>query len=247
MRIAFSGSAGQGKTTVVGDFLKEWPQYRRSAESHRQLVKEKVIPVNKNVTAEGQWDILQCLVKDVEGLRSSDNMVFDRCALDNIVYSLWAAGTGSSNIDKEFIGKCAEVVKEYMRKIDIIFFLPITRVAPVKLVEREGRDTDPMYVAEIDNIFKALAKSHNEGKCPFFVHEDSPPIIEIYGSPAERIQMIKLYVDTKGASVETTSSILSLDNIQMMERLVMEQAEAKEVEDRANPKLVIKNASKLLP
>ena len=247
MRIAFSGSQGQGKTTVVNDFLKAWPNYRRSAESHRELVKTKTIPVNKLVTAAGQWDILQCLISDVQGLRNSDNVVFDRCALDNIVYSLWAAGTNSSDIDSEFIGKCAELVKEYMRKIDIIFFLPITKVAPVKLEAREGRDIDPVYVAEIDNIFKAIAKSHSEGKCPFFNHDDAPPIIEIYGSPAERIELIKLYVDSAGGSVETTSSILSLDNIQIMERLVMEQQEAAAVEKQSKPEIVIKNASKLLP
>ena len=41
MRIAISGSACQGKTTFVNDILKNWPEYKRSNESYRTLLKEE--------------------------------------------------------------------------------------------------------------------------------------------------------------------------------------------------------------
>ena len=43
MRIAISGSACQGKTTFINDFVKTWPKYTRSVESYRNLIKEENI------------------------------------------------------------------------------------------------------------------------------------------------------------------------------------------------------------
>ena len=246
MRIAISGSQGIGKTTVVNDFLANWPNYRVSNGSYRKAIKEKNIPLNKNVTQAGQWEILQCLLSDIEGLRSSDCVIFDRCALDNIVYSLWALGTTSGDITPEFIEKCAPLIREYMKKIDIIFFIPITSVAPVVYEKKEGRDIDPLYAKEIDNIFKAISQLHNENKCPFFEKGDAPPIIEIMGSPRERIEIIKLYVNSTGTSVVEGESVLSsLSDIQLMEGLIHEQLDAKEIEQKQKTgPSIIKSASK---
>ena len=40
--------------------------------------------------------------------------------------------------------------------LDIIFFTPITKVAPVPMEEDDLRDTDSEIVESIDNIFKLI-------------------------------------------------------------------------------------------
>ena len=136
MRIAISGSACQGKTTLVKDILKNWPSYNRSNESYRKLLKEENIKINKEVDKDGQWKILNCLIDDIQHTEKGDKIIFDRCPLDNLVYSLWAEDKKSSDIDKASIDKCIPLVQESMKAIDIIFFLPITKVAPVKVEEK---------------------------------------------------------------------------------------------------------------
>ena len=221
MRIAIVGSACQGKTTLINDFLKKWPSYKRSNESYRDLIKKEQVKLNKEVNKEGQWKILNCLIDDLQQTQKSDNIIFDRCPLDNIVYSLWAEDKQSSDIDKDFIKECIPLVQESMKALDIILFLPITRVAPVITEKKNNREIDDAYIKEIDNIFKMI--SHNyarHGVCPFLASDDRPPIIEIFGSPEERIELLKLYLNEKGDLIEDQTSILDSENIKSMEDIL---------------------------
>jgi len=223
MRIAISGSACQGKTTLVNDILKKWPMYKRSKELYRSYIKKNDIGLNKNVTKESQLEILNLILQDIKSSSKDDNVIFDRCCLDNIVYSLWSNAKSSSDIDDDFIRQCIPLVQESMHHLDIIFFLPITSVAPVTIEPKSHRDTDPLYISEIDNIFKVISHGLNKtGKSPFFPDEDRPPIIEIFGSPEERIEMVKLYISNSGSLVED-NSIFSTENIDMMETILKTQ------------------------
>lgn len=221
MRIAISGTACQGKTTFINDFLKQWPAYNKSNESYRAVLKKEKIKINKLVNKDGQWKILNCLIDDIQKTSKGDKVLFDRCPLDNLVYSLWAETKGTSDIDNEFIKKCIPLVQESMRAIDIIFFIPITKAAPVKLEIKENREIDKEFIHEIDNIFKAI--SYNlmaKGSCPFLNTEDRPPMIEIFGTPEQRIEMVKLYINDQGNLIENDQSVLDPSNIAKMEQLL---------------------------
>ena len=39
MRICVSGTGSQGKSTLINDFIKEWPQYTTPKESYRDFLK----------------------------------------------------------------------------------------------------------------------------------------------------------------------------------------------------------------
>ena len=226
MRIAIAGTQCIGKSTLIDDMIKEWPMYKRSNESYRPMLKSLNLPANTQTTKDTQGRILDCLCDDIKATNKNDNIIFDRTPIDNIVYSLWALEKGYSDIDKAFIDSCVDRVKESMRSIDILFFLPITKVAPVEIVAREGRETDATYRTEIDNIFKAIQFSHNKGKCPFFMKDDAPPIIEIFGNPLERIQMLKLYINVYGEVIDTVASVMDPKNLYMMEELLGDQKDA---------------------
>lgn len=228
MRIAIVGSACQGKSTLINDFLKTWPSYKRSNESYRKLLKEEKIKINKEVDQDGQWKILNCLINDLQQTEKGDKIIFDRCPLDNIIYSLWAEDKQTSDIDKDFIKKCIPLVQESMKAIDIVFFLPITKVAPVPIEKKKNREVDEAYIKEIDNIFKVISHNYTRnGICPFLANDDRPPIIEIFGSPEERIEMIKLYLNDKGDLIEDETSVLDSENISSMEDILNANKKAK--------------------
>ena len=229
MRIAISGTSNQGKSTLIRDFLLEWPTYKFVGNNYRELIDKEKIPHSKTTTKESQWKILNCILDEMQKYTSKDNVIFDRCTLDNLVYSLWSFDKQTSNIDKEFIDKCIPLVRESLKFLDIIFFLPITKAAPVSIIENGTRETDSIYVNEIDSLFKSLniQYKHNLGKTPFFPAEDCPGIIEILGSPFERIQMIKWYLNKDGelvgGDVNDPSNLFNPQNLEAMADLLKTQ------------------------
>jgi hypothetical protein len=225
MRIAIIGSACQGKTTLVNDMIKTWPNYKAHVSGYRKLIKDENLPINKEMTQAAQWAILNCLIDDLQSYTGDDDIIFDRCPLDNIVYSLWSNAKSTSDIDDEFIKKCIPLIQQSMHLLDIIFFLPITKTAPVEITEKDQREISPEFIEEIDNIFKSISHSYyRTGKSPFFPEEDRPPIIEIFGNPAERIEMMKLYLNEEGKVLDG-DSIFSAESIKDMEDLLGIQAE----------------------
>jgi hypothetical protein len=228
MRIAIVGSACQGKTTLVNDIVKKWPAYKAHVSSYRTTVREKQLPINKLTNEDTQWTILNCLVEDLKTYTSKDKVIFDRCPLDNIVYSMWAEDKGTSDINGEFIKKCIPLIQESMHNLDIIFFLPITKAAPVIPIPRENREVDYTFINEIDNIFKAISHQYYQtGASPFFPKEDRPPIIEIFGTPEERIEMLKLYLNDDGDLIDDGNSVLNTENLDLIESLLADQKDAK--------------------
>ena len=58
MRIAVSGTACQGKTTFIKDFIKEWPMYSTPEKTYRNYINENNLPHSENTNQEAQWSIL---------------------------------------------------------------------------------------------------------------------------------------------------------------------------------------------
>jgi GTPase SAR1 family protein len=235
MRIAISGAANLGKSTLINDFLEEWPTYGREVTSYRDILKEKNLPHSKETTKETQKAILEYMSKTLDEFKLGDKVIFDRCPLDNLVYSMWAMGKEIGGIDEAFVDECIPLVKEAMKKLDIIFFIPITKYNKIDIEENGVRETDKTYIKEIDNFFKVIQRHYHEHPQdnPFFPREDSPALIEVFGDRKERMQMIKLYLDKDGDLIggDGKSDVFSPENIDMMEELLKGQKFAKKEED----------------
>lgn len=251
MRVAISGSACQGKSTLIKDFLVEWPFFGKESSTYRELITEAKLPHSKNATAEGQWKILNYMVDELQKYSANDNVIFDRCPIDNLVYSLWCFENNVGGIDKEFIDKCIPVVRESLRHLDIIFFLPITKVSPVQIEDDGMRESDPIYIKEIDIIFKAMNIQYRLGlgKTPFFPAEDCPAIIEIFGNRRERIELIKMYIDQKGECIggdmNDANNIFN-NGLLEMEAILKEQKtkNAKEKAEKSEIAKIVKSIKK---
>jgi predicted ATPase len=203
MRIAVSGTASTGKSTFVRDFLKKWPSYTTPDRTYRDVIKEKKLKHSDKTNVKTQRAILDFLCAQQSGYKPTDNVIFDRCPLDNLVYSLWACDRGLTDIDEKFIAESIPLVRESMRNLDIIFFIPITSVAPIMIEDDGVRQADEAYIIEVDAIFKELRRRYNSQSFePFFPQEDVPALIEIFGNPQERLYLAGMYIDAEGDAIE---------------------------------------------
>lgn len=227
MRISVSGTANTGKSTLIKDFKEVWPNYTVAEFTYREQLKS--LPHSKSCTQETQWMILNSMIDEMQKHSNSDHVIYDRCPLDNLVYSLWVFDKGEGDIDQAFIDKCVPLVRESMKFLDIAFFIPLTNAAPVAIVDNGTRETDPTYISEIDNLFKAIINQyhHNIDRTLFFPKDDCPGIIEVFGRPQERIYLIKQYLDVKGDLIGAEGdSILNPENLDQLAELLEVQKSA---------------------
>jgi hypothetical protein len=236
MRIAFSGAACTGKTTTINAFLNKWPNYNLIKSDYRKIVK-KTNKHSKNADAKIQEKILNVLSEEVKPYTHHDKVVYDRCTLDNLVYSLWASDKNIKGFSKPFMVETIKKVKESMRSLDIIFVCFRDLMPPV-IEKRDSRETDELFVSETNNIFKALYKLTQDQKkdTPFFLpKDDSPTLIELHGTTEERIAQIALYVTADGDCFGEEHSILNIDELTKMKSLLDDQQKSFEKEKKDKP------------
>lgn len=196
MRLSISGTACQGKTTLLNSFLKKWDMYETPEVSYRSLLKKGAH--SKDTTKESQWEILNHMIDTMETYDEDSYVIYDRCPLDNLIYSMWAYHKGIGDITESFIEKCIPIVKQSMHFLDIIFFIPITNVVQSDIKDNGVRETDSEYISEIDNLFKAMYTNWSKEDERFFPKEDRAAMVEVFGSTEERIKLIGYYLNDKG-------------------------------------------------
>ena len=222
MRIAFSGAACTGKTTTIEAFLRKWPSYKLIQSNYRNLIK-KTKGHSSKTNKKNQQQILDTMLSESIGYTLHNNVVYDRCPLDNIIYSLWCYEKGVKGFTEKFIKESIEKVRESMRHLDIIFLCTRDMMPPI--VSNGVRDTDPVYVDEINTLFKTTLRQIEKGVeySPFFPKGDSPGFIEIHGTTDERIAQIALYVTEEGSAFGEDQSLINMDELNKMYDLLREQ------------------------
>jgi hypothetical protein len=198
MKIALMGAHCVGKSTLIEQFLKEWPMYKTPEKTYRDIIKEKNLKINKTGDKESQKIILDALVDEAQLASNSEDkhLIFDRCPVDNIVYTLWHYAKETPGFTSEFIMDCKTIAAFSLKHYDLIFYVPARNEIPI--TKREGRETDPAFREEIDNIFCSLVESYEKGTRAFFPSEDCPAVIRLEGPPDMRLPQIKLYIKENG-------------------------------------------------
>ena len=193
------GSSNVGKTTLIENFLKEWPMFKRPSKTYRDVIKEKGLKINKEATKESQMEILNALVDEIQAASTeeNDNVVFDRCVIDNMAYTLWHYAKNTPGFTSEFVMDCKTIAGLSLKHLDIIFYLPARK--DITITERDGRETDAVFREEIDNIFCSLVDSYEKGTKAFFPKEDCPAVIRLEGPLDMRLPQIKLYLKDDGS------------------------------------------------
>lgn len=216
MRIALIGAHNTGKTTLVEEFIKQWPMYKKPEKTYRDIIKEKNIKLNKDGDKESQKAILNAIVDELQLESVSDNkyVIFDRSPVDNIAYTLWHWAKDTPGFTQEFIIDQQAIASISLKHLDVIFYLPIRSEIPI--TAREGRETDPVYREEIDNIFDALVSSYEKQTKAFFPEEDCPAVIRLEGPPDMWIPQMRLYIKDNGNMYgEEDGSLLDASNVRL--------------------------------
>jgi broad-specificity NMP kinase len=125
MKIAVCGTSCTGKTTYIQDFLKTWTNYKNPEKSYRNLIKEKSLPHSTEGTEESQREILNSLVDQAIEHSKQDNIIYDRCVLDNLVYTSWLFL--KEKVSEKFLEETRVLTRVTLKLYDIIFFIPLTR------------------------------------------------------------------------------------------------------------------------
>lgn len=185
--------------------------YTTPKETYRDLVKKQKLKINQKGDLNSQLSILNYHIDEAQKYSKEDNIIFDRCVLDPLAYSLWMYEKGIGNFKDEDIEGMIKITKESLKLYDIIFFIPLTDKAKIPLVKGDNkfRDTDEEFRDEMNNIFNALQKSYHKQTGVIFPLEDCPPFIDIYGSREERIELTKLYINEQGKPFGEESSLIS--------------------------------------
>ena len=198
MKIAIIGAHCTGKSTLIDNFIKEWPMYKRPDKTYRDFIKEQNLSLNKQGTKESQKEILNALVDEVQTAVGSGEefVIFDRCPVDNLAYTLWHYAKESDGFTSEFIIDSKTIAALSLKHIDLIFYVPARKEIPI--TPKENRETDESFREEVDNIFDSLVDSYEKNTGAFFPTEDCPAVIRLDGPPDMWIPQIKLYIKETG-------------------------------------------------
>lgn len=188
MRIAVSGTHSVGKSTLVNDFVAARPDYLREEEPYRALRKDYPIKFGKESTRYCNGVQLFYNISRIKQYAAGDRVIFDRAPVDYIAYSLYTAHHRQTDIDKAFIEGMAEPVREALRFIDVLVFIPISKAHPMHLENDGIRPIDPAYRSEVDAHFKAI---YRDGLYSLLDPKTLPKLIEITGSREDRIAQLQ--------------------------------------------------------
>ena len=190
MRIAISGSHSLGKSTLVWDWVKHHPQYKREEEPFRALDQEMYDIRFRQESNRLHNGIQMYYNASRVNLYStiSDCVIFDRAPVDYIAYSQYTADKKTTDIDDAFVRAMVPRVKETMQRLDLIAFVPMTDRWPVEMEDDGIRPVDLAYRAEVDAIFKQIYRNHRYSVMPDMYR---PKLVELWGSREERIKQLE--------------------------------------------------------
>jgi len=207
MKICVTSTQNMGKSTYIKDFLKEWPMYKTPANTYRDIIKEKGLLINESGTEESQKIILNVLVDQAIEHSKYDNVILDRCVLDNLAYTTWLSLTGK--VSEKFLAETKDIVRETLKLYDILFFFPISKFNRIPIEQDGLRSVDPLYREDIDYIFKLFQQSYLKSDGRVFPTDECPALIELYGSREERIKLTSFYINPEGNPYVEDQSLMS--------------------------------------
>ena len=183
MICSFTGAQSTGKTTLLKALYEKNGSYPFEfvPEVTRLVSREYDMPINESGGDLTQMLIMTEHVRNVyknkaDHLIRGVHQIFDRCALDGIVYSLWLLQEGK--IGRSCYDACDLIWKNLKDKYDVIFY---TSPDDVKLVDDGERSADEKFRNDIINIFNIYLERG----------DIDSEVVMLEGSVEERLETIK--------------------------------------------------------
>lgn len=168
MKIAISGAHGQGKTTIVNSLknLQTFNKYAYFESPTRAL--QGTLQINENGTQDTQVSIMHKHYLNIAA--SSNDSIFDRCALDGIVYTSYF----KHKIHNTVFNSLYSLYEYMIRQYDIVFYI----WPELALTDDGTRSQNDNFFEQIKFIFGRLVKT-----CP-------TKTVILKGSNEQRIETI---------------------------------------------------------
>jgi hypothetical protein len=211
MRVAVSGTTCQDKSTLVQDIITNWDGLYREPKVTYQSIIDSIKGTEFKKISSTMWRLITDLNREIYKFKEeADNVVFNRCALDVLAYSLWLKKKNVNSVDDKFIKRLKVKTRKCMKHLDIIFFVPIVDQQNIHITSKHENitDADISSIREIDAIFKSFIREWRDGKNEFMPINDAPAIIEVFGSREERMKMVSLYIQPDGTQYETSGNFM---------------------------------------
>ena len=120
MRIAVIGPQNTGKSTFVGDFMKEFSHYKTPEKTYRDVIEEKGLDVNQLSGLESQKEIRNFMFNQLRN-NNEYNVVFDRYMIDNYIYTYVQYEKGQ--IEKWFVDETEAMMLDTLTEADVYLFI----------------------------------------------------------------------------------------------------------------------------
>lgn len=178
MRLAVIGPQNTGKSTFIEDFVGQFEKYKTPVETYRDVIRENNLDINQKATEATQKIIRDFLFEQITK-NTKPNILFDRCVIDNYVYSLALYDEGKVSL--EFLNETFNMIMKHLEFLDGLIFIP-TAVS-VKLVDDNLRDIDTKFIDKVNRLFT---------KTLFLIAKQKPTeIFVVSGSREERMELSK--------------------------------------------------------
>jgi len=192
MIFSFTGAQCTGKTTLLKHLYKENGDYPFVfiPEVTRLVKREYNMPINESGGDLTQMLIMTEHVRNIFRDRADYivrgiHQIFDRCALDGIVYSYYLLNEGK--ISRSTFDACELIWKKLKDRYDVIFY---TSPDDVKLVDDGERSIDIKFRENIINLFNMYMESY-KGE-----------IVTLRGSVKERLKSIKETLESHNIDIK---------------------------------------------
>ena len=188
MLIAISGSHSLGKSTMVNDLIAARPEFVYEQEPYRALMDQYEIKFAKESTQQCANVQVDYLIERMQSHSKEDHVIFDRCLVDFLAYCQYTEKYGQTDIDQAYLQSLAKRIRENIRYIDLIIFLPITDKHQVHLEDDNIRPTDVEYRADVDEYFKEI---YRENAFDLLSLPNAPKLVEMWGPREARIKQLE--------------------------------------------------------
>ncbi len=189
MIISFTGAQSTGKTTLLNSIKDLNPYLDSIDEVTRRIKREYNLPINEDGGDITQTMIMSDHIANIFRKYDSD-VIFDRCALDGVVYTQWLYNKGK--VSKEVLQWAKKIYNTLIDKYDAIF---VTSPEDVPLVDDGERSVDIDFREEIIDIFNMYIDDIK-------IYSREVNLFVVEGSIEERMKYIKNVLEVKGLDIK---------------------------------------------
>jgi nicotinamide riboside kinase len=183
MIVSFTGAQSTGKTTLLNRLVEKNPNVTFVEEVTRRVKRLYDVPINEDGGDVTQFLIMADHVQNLFSKDKSDLTVFDRCAVDGVVYTRWLQLQGM--VSAEVYSACCKIYDAIIDQYDVIFY---TDPADVKLVDDGERSVNVDFRNDIIKLFNDKLEGLDN-------------VVVLSGSVEERLNIVKKTVEGLGKDI----------------------------------------------